>query len=182
MFHAAAAPATHFSVLKAAQVSYVMRRFDLEQFFANIEKHKITDLVVVPPMAIGLIMSPLNKKYSLKKVKTGVSGAAPLDKGPQARLKALLSDDAPVTQVWGMTELSCVATMFPYPESDTTGSVGRLLPNLEAKYLSPLTPFLENHTHITYHQINRRQRQQHLRLQQRRRTLHTRPHRNKGLL
>jgi acyl-CoA synthetase (AMP-forming)/AMP-acid ligase II len=135
MFHAAAAPSVHFSALKAGQVAYIMRRFDLEAFFASLEKYEITDLVVVPPMAIAMIMSPLNKKYSLKKLKLAVCGAAPLDKGPQAMLKALLSNETPLTQVWGMTEASCIATMFAYPEQDTTGGVGRLIPNLEAKYV-----------------------------------------------
>jgi acyl-CoA synthetase (AMP-forming)/AMP-acid ligase II len=32
-----------------------------------------------------------------------------------------------------VTETSCIATMFPYPEKDFTGGVGRLIPNLEAK-------------------------------------------------
>jgi acyl-CoA synthetase (AMP-forming)/AMP-acid ligase II len=32
-----------------------------------------------------------------------------------------------------MTETSCIATMFPYPEKDFTGGVGRLIPNLTAK-------------------------------------------------
>lgn len=32
-----------------------------------------------------------------------------------------------------MTETTCVATMFPYPETDTTGSVGRPNPGLDVK-------------------------------------------------
>lgn len=34
-----------------------------------------------------------------------------------------------------MTEASCIATMIPYPEPDDTGSVGRLLPGIEAKII-----------------------------------------------
>ena len=33
-------------------------------------------------------------------------GAAPLDAHPQARMQALIGDDASFTQVWGMTEVS----------------------------------------------------------------------------
>jgi len=88
---------------------------------------------MVPPVCIGITISPLSKKYSLKSIRSAACGAAPLDKGPQARLKALLSLDAPFTQVWGMTETSCVATMFYYPEHDVTGSVGRMMPNLDCK-------------------------------------------------
>jgi 4-coumarate--CoA ligase len=61
-------------------------------------------------MAIMAINHPLKDVVSLKSVKIATVGAAPLDKHPQARLQALLGDDVPFTQVWGMTETSCVAT------------------------------------------------------------------------
>ena len=48
-------------------------------------------------------------------------------------MKALLRPDAPFTQVWGMSETTCIASMTPYPEHDPSGSVGRLLPNHDAK-------------------------------------------------
>lgn len=133
IFHAAAVPSTHTSALKSGSVTYIMRRFELEPYLSYFEKYGITDVAVVPPMAIAIIMSPLNKKYSLKGAKAAMAGAAPLDKGSQARLQALLDPEAPVTQVWGMTETSCIATMIPYPEKDDTGSVGRFIPNLDAK-------------------------------------------------
>lgn len=132
-FHAAVAPSTHVGALKGGHQTYIMRRFELEPFLSNFQKFACTELVVVPPIAIAILMSPLHKKYSLKSARSGFVGAAPLDKGPQGRFQALLGDNAPFTQVWGMTELNCVATSFPYPESNDTGSIGRLIPNLEAK-------------------------------------------------
>lgn len=77
----------------------------------------------------------MTEKYSLRSVKSAWCGAAPLDKITQARFQGLLAPNSPVTQVWGMTELTCVATLIKYPESDTTGGVGRLVPNLEAKLI-----------------------------------------------
>lgn len=135
MFHAAIAPRAHFSTLKTGEKSYVMRRFELEAFAASIEKFGVTQLIIVPPIAIGLIMSPVVRKYSLKSIKWGGIGAAPLSKASQARLQAMLADDATCNQVWGMTETSCIGLMFPYPEKDLTGGVGRLIPNLEAKLI-----------------------------------------------
>lgn len=112
-----------------------MRRFDLEAFLTTIEKYNITDFTMVPPIVIAVLMSPFSQtRPFLKKARAAASGAAPLDKTVQARFQSLMADDAPFTQVWGMTETSCIATMFPYPEHDDTGSVGRLIPNLEAKY------------------------------------------------
>lgn len=54
-------------------------------------------------MIISIIMSDKTKKYDLSSVKFATCGAAPLDKGPQARFQSLL-DNAIFTQVWGMTE------------------------------------------------------------------------------
>jgi 4-coumarate--CoA ligase len=101
MFHAAIAPRAHTSTLKLGEKSYVMRRFDLEAFAASVEKFGATQLVLVPPIAIALIMAPIVKKYSLKSIRWGIIGAAPLSKESQARLLALLADDACVNQVWG---------------------------------------------------------------------------------
>jgi 4-coumarate--CoA ligase len=135
MFHAAIAPRVHTSTFKMrdGEKVYIMRRFDLEKFIEGIDKFKVTDLTVVPPMAVALIMSPLSKNYSMKSVKAGAVGAAPLRPEPQARLKALLGDDAPMTQVWGMTETTCVCTRFEYPDEDDTGSVGYFIANIDAK-------------------------------------------------
>jgi acyl-CoA synthetase (AMP-forming)/AMP-acid ligase II len=101
MFHVATAPCTHFSPLNNGIQTYVMRRFELELWLQNIEKYQITDLASVPPIIISVIMSDKRKKYSMKSVKFATCGAAPLEKGPQARFQELLDGDAPFTQVWG---------------------------------------------------------------------------------
>lgn len=113
--------------------TYVMRRFELESWMRNIERFQITEANMVPPMVIQVINSPLNKKYSLASIRNSWVGAAPLAAEPQARYKALLRPDTPFNQVWGMSETSCIATMVHYPEHDPTGSVGRFLPNHDAK-------------------------------------------------
>ncbi|KAL4914848.1 hypothetical protein BDW62DRAFT_204212 [Aspergillus aurantiobrunneus] len=137
IFHAAAATSTHFGALKAGNKIYMMRRFDLPTFLETVEKYQVTDMVFVPPIAIAILMSQLtHTRPFLKSVRTAVCGAAPLDKDVQARIQALLGEGTPFTQVWGMTETSCVATKFPYWEDDKTGSVGRLIPNLQAKLVN----------------------------------------------
>ena len=137
VFHAAAAPSVHFSTLKAGQTTYLMRRFDLAEYLRAIETHQVTDLALVPPIALAIIMNPkARERPFLKSVKSAACGAAPLDKSAQARFRALMAEGAPFTQVWGMTETSCVATSLTYPEHDE-GSVGRLVANLEAKFVFP---------------------------------------------
>jgi 4-coumarate--CoA ligase len=91
---------------------------------------------VVPPMALAIIMSPITKNYSLKCIKIATCGAAPMEKATQKRLKDLLADDAVCNQLWGMTETSCVATLFYGTESDETGSVGRPVPCMDMKFVN----------------------------------------------
>ncbi|KAL4925699.1 acyl--CoA ligase [Aspergillus undulatus] len=137
LFHAAAAPSTHFGLLKAGHTLYMMRRFELSTYLHTFKKYKITDLGLVPPIAIAILMNRLtHTKPFLKSARMATCGAAPLDKGVQGRIRMLMSEGAPFTQVWGMTETSCIAMNFPYPEGDDTGSVGRLIGNVEAKLVN----------------------------------------------
>ena len=110
-----------------------MRRFELESFLMYFEKYQVNDILCVPPMLMTIINSPLSNKYSLKSCKAGISGAAPIGGGPQARLQALMANDAAFTQVWGMTESTCTVSMIRYPERDDTASVGRPIPNTDIK-------------------------------------------------
>ena len=140
VFHAAIAPLVHFGTLRSGYVAYIMRRFDLGPYLDFIGKYNITDLIVVPPILISILLCNLPaKKTSLKKIKSIVCGAAPLDKEIQSRFQKLLADGVPLTQGWGMTETCCASAIFPYPENANTGSVGRLIPNVEAKYAFPMS-------------------------------------------
>lgn len=107
MFHAATAPLSHFSPLHWGDLIFTMRRFDLESYLTMVQKHQITEGAFVPPMVHMIISSPLMRtekfKNSLKSIRVGHTGAAPLDPGSQARLIPFLHPETTLTQVWGMT-------------------------------------------------------------------------------
>lgn len=109
-----------------------MRRFELVPFLNHTKTYEINELGLVPPIVVAIIMSDLAGD-KLKAVKYIGIGAAPLGKESQERLKQLCAPGATVTQVWGMTETSCVCSKFNHFEDDTTGSVGRMLPNIDVK-------------------------------------------------
>ncbi|OJD19169.1 hypothetical protein AJ78_00869 [Emergomyces pasteurianus Ep9510] len=134
-FHAAAVPSTHVSGLKGGHTLYIMRRFELLPYLEATHKYNITDVATVPPMAVAIVKSPYAKKSYLKKTRNGSVGAAPLDKGVQATFRSLMGPGACYTQVWGMTETTCIATMFSSTENDDTGSVGRPVASLEMKLI-----------------------------------------------
>lgn len=101
MFHVGVLPVALCTTLKAGHVGVIMRRFELAKFLSNIEKFQINELGLVPPMVIAAVMAPITKDYNLKSVKAATIGAAPLDKGPQMKLQALICESAPCTQVYG---------------------------------------------------------------------------------
>lgn len=134
MFHAATAPLIHFAPLHSGDKIFILRRFEIESFLRSIETHQINIGAFVPPMVHLIMSSPASKKYSMKSIRHAHAGAAPLDPGSQAKFKELLADDAPLTQVWGMTETSCTCSALPYEYGhELSGSVGQMLPNMDAK-------------------------------------------------
>ena len=137
MFHVATVPAVHVSPFRSGNQCWIMRRFELEAFLAAIDRLKITDLGMVPPLVIAIIMSPLRKKYSLKSIRRVGAGAAPLDAISQKKFQELCAPGATFTQVWGMTETTSAVSLFYWPDEDETGSVGnRFLPCTDVKYVT----------------------------------------------
>jgi len=114
-----------------------MRRYVLRDFMDIIEKFKVTNLILIPPQVMAIINlsneQPEYVRRCLRSVVAVVGGAAPLDKDSQQALQDLLPKASVVTQLWAMTETSCVAPYFYFPENDYTGSVGRFLPDVNIK-------------------------------------------------
>ncbi|WP_343708544.1 fatty acid--CoA ligase FadD11 [Mycobacterium sp.] len=76
-----------------------------------------------------LVLSKLREKLGLDQLRWAVSGAAPI---PPETLAFFLGIGIPIAEVWGMSELSCVASVS-HPREARLGSVGKLLPGLESK-------------------------------------------------
>jgi len=113
-----------------------MSKFDIEQFCAAVQKHRITFTYVVPPIVLLLAKNPTIDKYDLSSLRMMNSGAAPLTQelveAVHKRLKV------PVKQGYGLSETSPTTHTQPWDEwNKTIGSVGRLFPNMTAKYMSP---------------------------------------------
>jgi long-subunit acyl-CoA synthetase (AMP-forming) len=76
-----------------------------------------------------LVLSKLREKLGLEQLRWSVSGAAPIPKETLAFFSGL---GVPIAEVWGMSELSCVASVS-HPRDARLGTVGKLLPGLEGK-------------------------------------------------
>ncbi|KAL8944527.1 MAG: hypothetical protein Q9216_000437 [Gyalolechia sp. 2 TL-2023] len=112
-----------------------MSKFDIERFCAVIQDLKITFAYIVPPVVLLLSKHPTVDKYDLTSLRMLNSGAAPLT---HELVEAMYNRiKCPVKQGYGLSETSPTTHSQPWEDWDKTiGSVGRLLPNQVAKYMS----------------------------------------------
>jgi len=115
-----------------------MPRFDLDEFLALIEKHRVTLANVVPPIALALAKHPAIDGADLSSLKLIMSGAAPLGEELSNAVAARL--DVPTIQGYGMTELSPVTHVSPTdPALVKGGSIGLGVPGTESRLVDPDT-------------------------------------------
>ncbi|MGD9734589.1 MAG: AMP-binding protein [Solirubrobacterales bacterium] len=122
--------------LRAGATIVTMPRFDLAEFLALIERHRVSVGFVVPPIALALAKHPAVEDADLSSLRFLMSGAAPL--GPElveaveARLGCL------VAQGYGLTETSPVTHTVPIdPERNRIGTVGPPLRGTECRLVDP---------------------------------------------
>ncbi|WP_217171354.1 4-coumarate--CoA ligase family protein [Streptomyces sp. AC512_CC834] len=140
-FHIYGLTALMNAPLRLGATVVVLPRFDLEQFLAAIQNHRITSLYVAPPIVLALAKHPLVADYDLSSLKYIVSAAAPLD----ARLAAACSRRLglpPVGQAYGMTELSPGTHVVPLDAMADAppGTVGKLIAGTEMRVVSLTDP------------------------------------------
>lgn len=113
----------------------VMPAFDMETFLKTIQEHRITFIYVAPPVIVRLARDKMVDKYDLSSVKMITSGAAPLTQelvdSVHKRLKIKIN------QAYGLSETSPMTHTQPWDEwYSSVGSVGKMFPNMLAKYMS----------------------------------------------
>ncbi|MGW0814275.1 4-coumarate--CoA ligase family protein [Streptomyces viridiviolaceus] len=136
-FHIYGLTALMNAPLRLGATVVVLPRFELDQFLAAIQNHRITGLYVAPPIVLALAKHPLVAQYDLSSLKYIVSAAAPLD----AKLAAACSERLglpPVGQAYGMTELSPGTHVVPLDAMDEAppGTVGKLIAGTEMRIVS----------------------------------------------
>lgn len=133
-FHAFGSPLGNVGALRDGVPTYIMPRFSEPDFVNAVERYEITETALVPPVILNLLAHCTDRlKRQLQSVRIIWCGGAPLD--PQTQEKAntkVLRSHGHIAQVWGLTECGWLTT-FSYPEKDTTGAVGRLLPGYRSR-------------------------------------------------
>jgi acyl-CoA synthetase (AMP-forming)/AMP-acid ligase II len=127
-----------WALYKGATV-VTMPRFDMEQFLTILQKYSITYAFLVPPIILGLAKHPLVAQFDLSKLRTVVSGAAPLGGELEIAVQGRLN--VTVMQGYGMTEASPVThfrSITP-PGDPKAGSVGITVPNTKTRVIDVAT-------------------------------------------
>jgi len=113
---------------------YMMPKFDFMEMLKCIERFRITDLVLVPPVVVAMAKHPATRTFDLSSVERVGSGAAPLGREVCVELEKLWPDGrVNVKQGWGMTEATCMITGFDPVYISLSFSVGEVGPNMVAK-------------------------------------------------
>jgi len=131
-FHAFGAPLALINALRFGHTTYVMRKFDQAQYLGAIQRLNITETAMPPPLIMRFQEMPETERAMLKSIRQVWCGGAPISAEVQNKALEMFAPGARIVQVWGMTETGWLTT-FRYPESDTTGSVGRFIATFQVK-------------------------------------------------
>ncbi|EWZ28975.1 hypothetical protein FOZG_17274 [Fusarium oxysporum Fo47] len=112
----------------------VLPRFELKTFLEAIQKFRVEQMAIVPPILIQMLSNrELCSRYDLSSVRFAFSGAAPL--GVETMQEVLkVYPNWHLGQGYGLTETSPVVT-FTSELDILLGSSGSLLPGLRAKII-----------------------------------------------
>jgi acyl-CoA synthetase (AMP-forming)/AMP-acid ligase II len=132
MFHIMGLSCVLLHALSTGATVVTMPRFDLEEMLRTIEQHRVSQVLIPPPVLGALAQHPLVDSFDLSSLRVvGVGGApatAELERAAMDRLGCL------VGQGYGMTEAGpMIAVTTTDPPAVRPGSVGRLVPGTEAR-------------------------------------------------
>jgi long-chain acyl-CoA synthetase len=116
---------------KYGNLHILMRKFQPEEAFKLIEKHKVTDFPGAPAMFITMLNSPEAQKYDLSSLQSCLSGAAPF---PVASLLAFQKKfNCTVYEAYGLSEASPAVSTNYHNRPTKPGSIGQPIPEVEVR-------------------------------------------------
>ncbi|CAG8605429.1 3264_t:CDS:10 [Paraglomus occultum] len=130
--------------LSSGATIVILPKFDLTLFCTTIQKYKVNLAHVVPPIVLLLTKDPTARTFDFSSMQVFTCAAAPLGESLTKEFYDLYK--VPVKQGYGLTETSPL-THIDITSNPTFGSVGNLIPNLEAKIISEDGKELGYHEH-----------------------------------
>ena len=109
----------------------ILRQFNLEQVFANIDRYKVQSVPIVPTMIVYMLMFPDYAKYDISSVKYWVCGSAPLSLDTWKQFKEKFG--AEIAEGWGLTEAGANNATNVGQFLIKPGSIGKPMKGMEMK-------------------------------------------------
>jgi 4-coumarate--CoA ligase len=134
LFHSFGASFVHIAAFHYGETTYIMRKFNAEGFASILHRFGITEIAIVPAM-MASIVNRRTPRLVLQSLRRIWCAGASLSPSLRKATYELLHEEAIISQVWGMTEFGRV-TSSAWDDQDGDGSVGRLLPNTEARQVA----------------------------------------------
>ncbi|KAM0413600.1 hypothetical protein ACHAPT_013624 [Fusarium lateritium] len=126
-------PVAHYGLYNGDE-TVILPRFELKMLLSAIQRFKIEQMALVPPILIHMLSSQDEcAKYDISTIRFIFSGAAPLGKETMEDLWKVWPKWN-ICQGYGLTETSPVVTSTSELDIDA-GSSGTLLPGLKAKLI-----------------------------------------------
>ncbi len=111
----------------------VFRKFEVQEVFAAIERHRVRTFSAVPAMLYAMVTSPLASQYDLSSLETVSSGSAPC---PVTLIEAFQERfHADVLEGYGLSEAAPVVSGHRRGMPIKPGTVGVLVSGVEARIL-----------------------------------------------
>lgn len=147
MFHLADL-AAWASVTQLGGTHAMIPMFDPVQVMAAVERHGITEMVLIPVMIQAVVDHPELGRHDLSSLRMIAYGGSVITQAVLERAMAALPNTA-FSQAYGMTELAPVATMLSsedHAKANLLRSAGRAAPHCEVLIADPTDVEVPRHT------------------------------------
>ncbi|PSS08186.1 4-coumarate--CoA ligase [Actinidia chinensis var. chinensis] len=142
LFHIYSLNSVLLCALRVGAAIIIMQKFEINMLLDLVQRYKVTIAPFVPPIVLAIAKSPVVDNYDLSSIRTVMSGAAPMGKELEDKVRAKLPN-AKLGQGYGMTEAGPVLSMClafaKEPLEIKSGSCGTVVRNAEMKIVDPNT-------------------------------------------
>ncbi|KAH7425924.1 hypothetical protein KP509_11G077600 [Ceratopteris richardii] len=137
MFHVFGLSIIVYGQMQRGNTIITMPKFDFVLMLQSIQKYRITNLPLVPPIMLALAKQEVVKKYDLSSVIEMVSGAAPVGKETLEEIYQRLKVPD-LRQGYGMTETTgIISVAILKVQKQNYATVGPLICGMEAVIVDP---------------------------------------------
>ncbi len=134
-YHIAGLNTCEIDIYAACSQLLILNPRDTDYIIKLFEKYRPTFVSNVPSLYQLLMKNPKFKEFDHSNIDSCLCAASPFPKESQAELESIIGENK-LLEVYGMTELSPLATMNPYQGTKKLGTIGLPMQNVELKIIN----------------------------------------------